>query len=114
MRVYERLEHDAICIQYLSLEHLNRTAQYIRDLVGDQYMLLAHGDGTFSIPDGDGMERLVYAIMDEPEEVHKQAEEMCQMPLITTAACWTAVLTDLFCARIIALTRGLPVAGYVP
>ncbi len=78
VRVYERLEHDAICIQYLSLEHLNRTAQYIRDLVGDQYMLLAHGDGTFSIPDGDGMERLVYDIMDEPEEVHKQAEEMCQ------------------------------------
>lgn len=77
VRVYERLEHDAICLHYLDFEHLNRTARYIRQLTGDRYMLLAHGDGTFSIPDGDGMEKLVYAITDEPETVREQAEAMC-------------------------------------
>ena len=77
VRVYERLEHDAICLHHLNFEHLNRTAKYIKEMTNDHYMLLCHGDGTFAIPDGNGMEQLVYAIMDEPDEVLKQAEAMC-------------------------------------
>jgi uroporphyrinogen decarboxylase len=78
IQVYERLEHDAICIQYLNEEHAKQTIRRIRALTGDRYMLLAHGDGTFAIPDGDGMLDFAYRIADEPESVHEEAERMCQ------------------------------------
>ena len=39
-------------------------------------MLLAHGDGTFAIPDGAGMLEFVYRIADDPQGVHDQAERM--------------------------------------
>ncbi len=74
--LYETLEHDAICLHYLSTEHLARTAEYIRELSGDTFMLLAHGDGTLAIPDGDGMYELSYGLIEEPEEMHKKCRRM--------------------------------------
>lgn len=77
VKVYDALEHDAICLHYLSFDHLNRTAQIIKRITNDRFMLLTHGDGTFAIPDGNGMVELVYAIMDDPQAVTAQAETMC-------------------------------------
>ncbi len=76
IQVYDKLEHDAICIQYLSTEHICDTVCYIHKNVGNRFMLMAHGDGTFAIPDGDGMLEFSYRIADEPEEVHAEAERM--------------------------------------
>lgn len=76
IQVYDKLEHDAICIQYLSTEHICDTVRYIHKNVGNRFMLMAHGDGTFAIPDGDGMLEFSYRIADEPEEVHAEAERM--------------------------------------
>ena len=76
VEVYDRLEHDAICIQYLSAEHTAETVRRIRQLVGDRFMLLCHGDGTFAIPDGNEFESFVYRIADTPDEVHAQAARM--------------------------------------
>ena len=78
LQVYGKLEHDAICIQYLNEEHTKETIRRIRALSGDQYMLLAHGDGTFAIPDGDGIVEFSYRMADEPELLHEEAEKMCQ------------------------------------
>lgn len=77
LKVYERLEHDAICIHYLSEESTIETIRWLRKFSGDQYMLLAHGDGTFAIPDGDEFEEFVFRIVDDPEDVHRQARAMC-------------------------------------
>ena len=43
----------------------------------DTFLLMAHGDGTFAIPDGDGMYELSYRMVDEPESVKAQAARMC-------------------------------------
>lgn len=40
VRVYEKLEHDAICLHHLDFEHLNRTAKYIKEMTNDHYMPL--------------------------------------------------------------------------
>lgn len=58
LQVYERLEHDAICIQYLSEASTIETIRRLRQLSGDRYMLLAHGDGTFAIPGWRGVGRI--------------------------------------------------------
>ena len=64
VEVYDRLEHDAICIQYLSAEHTAETVRRIRQLVGDRFMLLCHGDGTFDMR------------MDTAHEVRRQNPEI--------------------------------------
>ena len=45
--VYTLLEHDAICIQYLNPAHIARTAALLREMTGDRFLLLAHGDCPF-------------------------------------------------------------------
>ncbi len=74
--VYEKLEHDAICLHYLSVEHMAQTAKYIRELSGDKFMILAHGDGTLAIPDGKELYELSYALFEEPDSVHARCRKM--------------------------------------
>ena len=74
--VYTRLEHDAICIHRLSTEHIAQTVGYIHELVGDKFMLMAHGDGTLAIPDGDGMYELSYAMFEAPDELRAKCRRM--------------------------------------
>ena len=62
IELYETLEHDAICLHYLSTEHIARTVEYIHELSGDKFMIMAHGDGTLAIPDGNGLYELSYAL----------------------------------------------------
>lgn len=76
IKVYDRLEHDAICIQYLNEQHTAQTIRRLHEFSSDRFMLLAHGDGTFAIPDGAGMLEFVYRIADDPQGVHEQAERM--------------------------------------
>ncbi len=75
--VYERLEHDAFGVHYLSEEHTIQTIRRLRQLTGDQYMLFHHGDGTFPLPDGDGMYEFAYRLADDPEGLHEEAERRC-------------------------------------
>jgi len=74
LKVYGALEYDIIPVHYLSEEYMLMTAKHIRDLTGDTYMLTAHGDGTYAIPDGAGMEKFAYDLADRPGEMHEQAE----------------------------------------
>ena len=74
--VYTRLEHDAICIHRLSTEHIAQTVGYIHELVGDKFLLMAHGDGTLAIPDGDGMYELSYAMFEAPDELRARCRRM--------------------------------------
>ena len=50
----------------------------LREHFGDTRLLGCHGDGTFSIPDGNGMYDFAYRLADEPESVLAQAKAMAE------------------------------------
>lgn len=76
IEVYTRLEHDAICVQYLNEAHQIETAKRLHELSGDRFAILAHGDGSFAIPDGNGLEKLAVAMYEDPESLHQEATDM--------------------------------------
>lgn len=66
-----RFEHDAIFIHTdpSSTGILPRIIDEIRALSGDEYFIMCHGDATFGIPGGSGMEEWSFRMIDEPEKV---------------------------------------------
>ena len=50
----------------------------LREHFGDTRLFGCHGDGTFAIPDGNKMYDFAYRLVDEPEEVHAEAERMAE------------------------------------
>lgn len=76
VRVYSALGYSILPLHYLSEEHLKETARYINRITGGSFLLTAHGDGTFAIPDGDGMLDFVYRIADDPDGVKEEARQM--------------------------------------
>lgn len=55
---------------------LAEIARAIRDLSGDRYLLVCHGDGTYAIPNGIDMEEQAAAFFEQPEEMKQRAEGM--------------------------------------
>lgn len=53
-----------------------RLIDKIREFSGDKYFLMMHGDATFSIPDGNSMVDFSYKMVDEPESLLKEAQDM--------------------------------------
>ncbi|HCD99592.1 MAG TPA: hypothetical protein DER07_00955 [Armatimonadetes bacterium] len=71
----ERFEHDAIFVHPNpgTPDEQMRLLDEIRELSGDRYFLMMHGDPTFAIPDGAGMEEMSLRMAEEPEKVEDQA-----------------------------------------
>lgn len=83
LEVAERLDY---CILMLSYgvpddDGLIAMAQHIHRLVGDRYLLLCHGDATFSIPTGSDMVEFAAAFFERPEEMHQIAKERVRRAL---------------------------------
>ncbi len=81
--VAERLDY---CILMLSYgvpddEAIVFMTNYIRQLVGDKYLLICHGDATFAIPSGGDMEEFAAAFFERPEEMHRIAKERVERAL---------------------------------
>lgn len=74
--VYSQLGYSIIPIHYLSEKHMIQTAKYINKMTNNGFLLTTHGDGTFAIPDGDGMLDFVYRIADDPDGVKAEAQKM--------------------------------------
>lgn len=72
----EKFGHDAIFLHPNpdSVEETIRLAEIIREISGDKYFLMRHGDATFKIPGGTGMESFIYRLADEPDKVKEEAE----------------------------------------
>ncbi len=51
-------------------------ARYLREFTEGKVLLAHHGDGTYSIPDGNDMYEFAYRIADDPEGVCEQAQKM--------------------------------------
>lgn len=71
----ERFEHSAIFIHQNpgTPEELDRLVGHIRERSGDRYYLMAHGDATFSVPNGSEMEEFSCRMVEEPEQLKAQA-----------------------------------------
>ncbi|MCX7805531.1 MAG: hypothetical protein N3A38_10130 [Planctomycetota bacterium] len=71
----ERFEHSAILLHPNpgDEDEICRLADLIRDISGDRYFLMLHGDATFGIPAGDKMEEFSARLVEEPEAVLTEA-----------------------------------------
>jgi uroporphyrinogen decarboxylase len=74
LHVYGELGYSIIPIHYLAEAEMKETARHIRALTGDEYMLTAHGDNTFSIGDGDEMMELSCRLFEDPDGVRAEAD----------------------------------------
>jgi len=79
-RVYlqtaEKYEHSAIFLHNFYDERedkLMRLAETLRALAGDTYFLMAHGDATYGIPQGNDMVPFAERLADEPDKVCDEA-----------------------------------------
>ena len=52
--------------------------KYIREMVGDQHMIMTHGDGTYSIPDGNDMYEFSYSLFEDPDGMKEKALKMAE------------------------------------
>ena len=78
--IYSELEYSIINVAhfYFNYEDIKKTVRWIKELSGDKFLLIHHGDGTFAIPDGNDMFAFSYRIADDPEGVHAQAKKMAE------------------------------------
>jgi len=53
-----------------------RTVKLIRELAGDDYMIIVHGDATYSIPNGNNMTDFVVNLYERPDEMKRRADQM--------------------------------------
>ena len=56
------------------LDELRRMIDLVRDLSGDRYFLMLHGDGTPAIPSGEEMETMSLRMMEEPTKVEAEID----------------------------------------
>ena len=76
VKVYGQLGYSIIPVHYLAPDDLITTARHINKITKGAYLLAAHGDGTYAIPDGAGMLEFVYGLYDYPEEGKAKARAM--------------------------------------
>jgi uroporphyrinogen decarboxylase len=83
VRTAERYEHSAIFIHPNpdGVDETIRQVDLIREISGDRYFIMRHGDATFSIPDGTHMAEFSYRIFDEPEKVKQEAQDRVNLAL---------------------------------
>jgi uroporphyrinogen decarboxylase len=76
----ERYEHNAIFLHPHqepspdTIDEIRRTIDLVRELSGDRYFLMLHGDGTPRIPDGADMETMSVRMVEEPEKVEAEID----------------------------------------
>ncbi|MGB9677392.1 MAG: uroporphyrinogen decarboxylase family protein [Candidatus Ratteibacteria bacterium] len=78
VKTSEVFHHDAIFLHSNpgTIEETIKLIELVREMIGNKYFLMIHGDATFGIPSGDKMMEFVQRIADEPEKLKKEADEM--------------------------------------
>lgn len=71
-----RFEHSAIFLHPNpnSVEETVRLIDLVREMSGDEFFIMMHGDATYSIPNGDEIAQFSYRLVDEPEAVKREAD----------------------------------------
>ncbi|MGH7145702.1 MAG: uroporphyrinogen decarboxylase family protein, partial [Planctomycetota bacterium] len=55
-------------------EEILRLVDLVRELSGDEFFLMMHGDATAGIPDGEKMSDYSFRLFEEPEKVHAESQ----------------------------------------
>ena len=76
----EKYEHNAIFVHETPMGAIPILEQ-IREISGDKYFLMLHGDATYEVPDGNHMLDFTYRMADEPEEMQAEADERVKRKL---------------------------------
>jgi len=75
----ELLEHSIIMVSKSeNIEDNILIGKEIKKLIGEKYLIVAHLDGTFGIPDGQNMAEFVYWLNDKPNEAKEKAKRMVE------------------------------------
>lgn len=76
IEIAEKYQHSAIFVHPNpgGVEGARAILEEIRELSGDKYFLMMHGDPTFSIPNGDDMWEFSSRMYEEPEKLKEQAK----------------------------------------
>lgn len=84
----ERYEHSAIFLHPNPnrLDVTRRLIDEVRELSGDRYFLMLHGDATYGIPSGGGMTDFSYRMVDDPEGLKAGAAVMVDNQIRTAEA----------------------------
>ena len=74
IKTAQRYHHDAIFVHHNpgDLENTRRLLEIIREMSGDEYFLMMHGDTTISIPTGDDMMEMSVKMYEDPDSLHDQ------------------------------------------
>jgi uroporphyrinogen decarboxylase len=74
----ERYEHSAIFLHPNpgQTENVFRLIDAVREKSGDKYFLMMHGDATYSIPNGDQMVDFAFRMVDDPDAMKSDADNM--------------------------------------
>jgi len=78
IRTAEEFEHSAIFLHPnpATIDEINRLINTVRDISGDKYFLMIHGDATFGIPSGEKMLDFTFRMKDEPQKLKEEAYKM--------------------------------------
>ncbi len=78
-----RYEHDAIFLHPNpgGADETLRLAESVRQLSGDSYFLMLHGDATYSVPSGERMVDFAVQMAERPQELRDGAERMVDAAL---------------------------------
>jgi uroporphyrinogen decarboxylase len=69
-------DHEEFWVKGVVSPDLKLVHKYIRDIAGDSIMIGFHGDGTFSIPNGNDMYEFAYKVADDPGGMKEKALSM--------------------------------------
>ncbi|MGC8976694.1 MAG: uroporphyrinogen decarboxylase family protein [Candidatus Ratteibacteria bacterium] len=86
VKTAEVFHHDAIFLHPNpgTIEETIKLIELVREMIGNKYFLMIHGDATFGIPSGEKMMGFIEKIADEPEKVKKEADDMVNKALERT------------------------------
>lgn len=86
--IAERFEHSAIFLHQNpgGLEETKKQIDAIREICGNNYFIMIHGDATWGIPSGDQMTEFAFRMVDDPEGMKTEAETMVNSSIEKAAA----------------------------
>ena len=75
--IAKRYHHSCIFFQELlpDISETVRTLEILRERSNNEFFVVMHGDPTFAIPDGANMMEEIARFYEEPDEIHKLAEQ---------------------------------------
>ena len=96
--IAQHYSHSAIFIQPIAgqPESVLEMARHIRIKTGDRFFLMCHGDATMSIPNGDTMMELSFRLVDDPDGVKQEYDQLASRRLESAAEVAGSGLLDGF------------------